>query len=76
MPPCRQVEKTDKFSSGDQKAVADLTAEMISKAEPLEVASQGRFVFPYGFTWSVRTGIGGIGTRSSWAWTDLDVAQC
>lgn len=26
-----KVEKTDKFSSGDQKAVADLTAEMISK---------------------------------------------
>ena len=26
-----QVEKTEKFSSGDQKAVADLTAEMISK---------------------------------------------
>ena len=27
-----QVEKTEKFSAGDQKAVADLTAEMISKA--------------------------------------------
>lgn len=46
-PPCLQVEKTDKFSSGDQKAVADLTAEMISKAGN---ESRSFFVFPNGFT--------------------------